>query len=247
MQPDPDDLAAAALDRDGAAPDATDAPAGSAEDRATLAAYRRVVEVGRSLTDADADLGDGPPADLFDRISAEVADEGPGGVAPDRPDTPPPGPPGDLVVLEERRRRWLVPAAVAAAVLLIGGIIGVSTFRSGEPTRELVASADLDLLAGGGSGTAELVDQDGELHLVVDVEDLTPTQRADFFELWLLSTDPEDPDPQPLEKFETDGTIDVVLPASVDPDRFPVVDISEEVDDGDDSHSGLSILRGQLT
>ncbi len=42
-----------------------------------------------------------------------------------------------------------------------------------------------------------------------------------------------------------DGTFEV--PDDVDLDRFDVVDVSVEPDDGDPTHSGASILRGDLT
>jgi hypothetical protein len=37
------------------------------------------------------------------------------------------------------------------------------------------------------------------------------------------------------------------VPADLDPDTYSVVDISIEPRDGDDAHSGRSILRGQLS
>jgi hypothetical protein len=37
-----------------------------------------------------------------------------------------------------------------------------------------------------------------------------------------------------------------VLPDDLSTTEFPVVDISGELNDGDESHSGKSILRGQL-
>lgn len=40
--------------------------------------------------------------------------------------------------------------------------------------------------------------------------------------------------------------IDVAIPPGMSTRRFPVVDISEEVDDGNPGHSGKSILRGTL-
>ena len=72
-----------------------------------------------------------------------------------------------------------------------------------------------------------------------------PVTTADVPALWLL--DPTNGNPQPLTKFDqTDGVVEVVLPPGLSTAEFPVVDISEEVDDGDTTHSGKSILRGEL-
>jgi hypothetical protein len=37
-----------------------------------------------------------------------------------------------------------------------------------------------------------------------------------------------------------------VVPADLDPDTYTVVDISIEPRDGDEAHSGRSVLRGEL-
>jgi hypothetical protein len=79
----------------------------------------------------------------------------------------------------------------------------------------------------------------------VDLSGLTPAEAADFYELWLLA--PDGSNPQALTKFDqTDGVVEVVLPDDLSTTEFPVVDISGELNDGDESHSGKSILRGQL-
>lgn len=264
MRLDPDDLAAAALQRADGEP--TVVP-DDAEDRATVDEFRRIVGLGRSLR-ADDVATDDPPADLWDRIQAELATGSGTLTRPGDTDAPPrlsvvpgggghvPEPPhhhvdaeSDVVQLSGRRRAWRAVAGIAAAVVLLAGAAGLVISQQGGSRggQELVAGADLELLAGGGRGEAQLVKRSDGMHLVVDVSGLTPAEQADFYELWLLSTDPANPDPQSLDKFDRrDGVIDVVVPPSIDPKRFPVVDISEELDDGDESHSGKSILRGKL-
>jgi anti-sigma-K factor RskA len=232
MRLDPDELAAAATEHDGVHVLPED-PA----DRADLAAYRRVVAVGRSLTPDDVATDDAP-ADLWDRIAEQLSDD----PASPEPESSSAG--AEVVSLDSRRRVWKVLAAVAAVVLLVVGAVGLANRSSGSGT-ELVASTDLSLLQGGGAGTAELVKRSDGMHLVVDVSGLSPAERADFYELWLLT--PDGKDPQSLTKFKKDaGTIDVSIPPGMSTKRFPVVDISEEIDDGDESHSGKSILRGSL-
>lgn len=248
MRLDPDELAAAALGRDDRVSDDLDVVPSDPEDRADLAAYRRVVAIGRTLTPQDR-ATDEPPVGLWDRIAEQIAADGPAtdGPVSDGPATavPTAADGGQVVALDSRRRTWQVLGAVAAAVVLIAGAAGLIISQTSDGGTELVASTDLAVLAGGGSGTAELVQRDDGLHLVVDVSDLTPAEQADFYELWLLT--PDGGDPQSLTKFqERSGVIDAVVPPGVDTAQFPVVDISEEIDDGDTSHSGKSILRGTL-
>lgn len=239
MQFDPDDLAASALARDGEPSLQPTDP----HDRTTLQLDRRLVALGRSIADEDRERFD-PPDDLWDRISAELSDSGSRTARIADPGTSTPAAPGgaEVVDLASRRRSPRILAA-AAVVLLIVGAVGIGLNRQGGT--ELVASTDLQLLAGGGTGTAELVRESDGMHLRVDVSDLSAAERADFFELWLLT--PDGKQPQSLTKFDrTSGVIDVRLPAGMSTTRFPVVDISEEIDDGDTSHSGKSILRGSL-
>jgi len=210
----------------------------------------RLGALGRP-TAADRDL-DAPPPDLWDHISDE-AFAPPGEMnapadAPNGADAPGAG----VVDLSERRnRRQMVGAkvglaAAAAALVLIAGVAAVLVSRSSGTDTEVVAATDLDLLAGGGSGSAELVQTDDGLELVVDVSDLQPQADSDFFELWMLT--PDASAMQTMGTFEaTSGRVEVPVPASVDADEFPVVDISEELDDGDSTHSGKSILRGTLS
>lgn len=237
MRFDPDDLAASALARDG---EPTVEPA-DPRDRSLLQMDRRVVALGRSISDEDRARHE-PPTDLWDRISAELSDSNSGTITSALSPAPASGG-AEVVDLASRRRAPRMMAAAAAVVLLVVGVVGVTLNRQGG--NELVASTDLELLAGGGTGTAELVKESDGMHLRVDVSGLSAAERADFFELWLLT--PDGKDPQSLTKFEDrSGVIDVRLPAGMSTTRFPVVDISEEINDGDNTHSGKSILRGSL-
>jgi hypothetical protein len=47
-----------------------------------------------------------------------------------------------------------------------------------------------------------------------------------------------------LGPLRPDGVYD--LPAGLEPEQFPIVDVSLEPIDGDPTHSGDSLLRGQL-
>jgi hypothetical protein len=208
------------------------------DDPAERAAFERIAQV---LSAGPVDLDDaGPPADLWDRIAARLDDPAPTAsvtsLADRRAGRPATAEPG-------RIGRTLL--AVAAAVLIVVALGAVMFNQASGGGTELVASTDLDLLAGGGSGAAELIRTDDGIRLRVDLSGLSPAEAADFYELWLLA--PDGSNPQALTKFDqTDGVVEVVLPDDLSTTEFPVVDISGELNDGDESHSGKSILRGQL-
>jgi hypothetical protein len=265
MPVDPDDLAVAALRRaDARSEDLDDNRSGAValadgdllddQQLAELAALRRVVAVGRSLRESDRRRSD-PPDELWSRIDAEVfGAASPSGTATSSAATSSAATSSaasstgaQVVDLASARRARRAPLLAAAAVaVLVLGALGIWAANGEDSRDELVASTDLSLLAGGGSGRAELRQRDDGVHLVVDVAELSPAEQADFYELWLLT--PEGGDPQSMAKFDQpDGRLDVRLPDGTDTAAFPVVDISEEIDDGDDTHSGLSILRGSFS
>ena len=212
------------------------------DDPIERAAFERIAQV---LSAGPMDLDDAaPPADLWDRIAARLDEE-----------RAPAAPTASVTSLADRRaagpatrapgRIGRTLLAVAAALLVVVAVGAVLFDRASGGGTELVASTDLDLLAGGGSGAAELIRTEDGVRLRVDLSGLTPAEAADFYELWLLA--PDGSNPQALTKFDqTDGVVEVVLPDDLSTTEFPVVDISGELDDGDESHSGKSILRGQL-
>lgn len=173
--------------------------------------------------------------------------------SPESGDLPP-----DNVVPFRRPRRNVILAAAAAA-LLIAGIAGYAALRSGDDAleREVVASVDLDSaglqVPNSASGVARLVQADDdrwEVELQVDdleASGLDPADDDITLELWVLAPDATD--------MHSIGVLDAssadngrfALPAGVEPADFPIVDISLEPDDGDPTHSGQSLLRGELT
>ena len=115
--------------------------------------------------------------------------------------------------------------------------------RSG-PDERLLASATLEQLEplGRTSATARLVDEDGTTHLVIDASDMAPPPAGSSYELWLI--DRKVSDPRSLGTVT--GSEDIVVPSSIDPKTYAIVDISLEPDDGDHRHSGHSLMRGTL-
>ena len=141
--------------------------------------------------------------------------------------------------------RWSGRAAaltlVAAAFLLVAVPLALSQ-RSDDP--EVLAAADLEVLdpAVATFGHADLLVDDDAEALSIDFSATAPADE--YLELWLLAVEDDQVTPLSLGRIDGDGTF--VIPEGVDRNKFNIVDISIEANDGDESHSGRSILRGQL-
>ncbi len=215
-----------------------------------------------------------PPAGLWDRIAAAVdespadaaridpgsggtmgADAAIGDVAPAaRMHTEPRadevsarrGAPRDVARRGSRRRRFSAGALVAAcaASAAVAAVIAsvVVTQLGGEPRADDVASAVLEPLTPGiTAASAEVIEQDGQRVLVVDASALPDVEG--YLDVWLLDENAQ----QMVSLGVMDGeSIRLALPAGLDLDAFPIVDVSVEPFDGDPTHSGESLWRGAL-
>ena len=166
-----------------------------------------------------------PPGDLWDRIAGDTGSLG----------AAEPAPVAALPQRPARRLGWVLGAAAAAAV-----VVGVLLVNVDDDEPEVVASTDLELLGDAGSGRAELVEEDGVYRLRVDTAGLDAGDG--FLEVWVI--DPDISQLVSLGPLRPDGLYD--LPPGLDPQDFPIVDVSVEPLDGDPTHSGDSLLRGQL-
>jgi anti-sigma-K factor RskA len=204
--------------------------AGSQEGDAELAELRSLV-AGADPQDLGEMSWETPPDGLWDRIAAEAGVEAGGAAVP-------------LARVRARRagraRRPRLLVAAAAAVVVIAAVAGTVLATSGNDDPSLVASTSLEPLGAAGAGTAELVDDDGDLRLRVETADIDPGDG--FLEVWVI--DPEVSKLVSLGPLRPDGVYD--LPAGLEPEQFPIVDVSLEPIDGDPTHSGDSLLRGQL-
>lgn len=191
----------------------------------------------RELDASDVELTP-PPADVWEGIEAAIRDET--SMAP-------------VTSLTSRRARFgpALLAAAAAIVVIIAGAVVMTQRGNDDP---VVATAELaydpeafDPLGDGASATARLVEHGGGYE--IRLEDATlPDPAENDLELWLISTDADgaitDVQPVSLVDPTTPGTY--AVPEALDPDVYTVVDISVEPRDGDEAHSGRSILRGTL-
>lgn len=191
----------------------------------------------RELDAGDSELT-APPADLWADIDAAIADE--------RAAT--------VVSLADRRSKFSTRflAAAAAFVVVAGGVAVVASLRSSGS--DIVASAVLvhdaeafDPLGADATATARLLEHDGVFEIRLDDAAL-PDPEANDLELWLIATDADGKitDVQPVSLVDAARPGTYAVPAGLSPDVYSVVDISIEPRDGDEAHSGRSILRGTL-
>ncbi|WP_347754239.1 anti-sigma factor [Agrococcus sp. ProA11] len=192
-----------------------------------------------------------PPAGIWDRIAAEITDDGALASSPATATlapAPAPAPRASAHVARRRRRRFSTGALLAAcaasaavaasvAVLLIGQLGGI-------PRSTDVANAVLDPLESTVSvapARAEVIERDGQRLLVVDVESLP--QVDGYLDVWLLDTQAQQM--VSLGVMDAEST-QLSLPPGLDLATYPIVDVSIEPFDGDPTHSGNSIWRGAL-
>ncbi len=191
----------------------------------------------RELDAGDAELT-APPADLWAGIDAAISDERT----------------AEIVSLEDRRPKFSTRflAAAAAFVVVAAGVAVVASLRSTDSA--VVASAVLvhdaaafDPLGADASATARLIERDGAFEIRLDDAAL-PDPEANDLELWLIATDAdgEITDVQPVSLVDAARPGSYAVPSALDPDVYSIVDISIEPRDGDETHSGRSILRGTL-
>ena len=148
----------------------------------------------------------------------------------------------------ERRRIPLGIASLVASVALLigigGGVALIGALQS--PSDEVVAAATLRALPAWpdarGEATVE-TSRSGTRELVVTLT-AAPESAGAFREVWIMSAS--------LKKLISLGVLvgdsgRFTMPADISTDAYPVVDVSEEPDNGSPAHSGNSIVRGTLS
>jgi len=157
------------------------------------------------------------------------------------------------VPITPRRSRFnttFLGAVAAVALLAVGAVVVSSIGGGGDP---VVAAAELaydpdtfDPLGADAAATARLVESGDGYEIRLDDASL-PETAADDLELWLIAVGSDGSlDVQPVALVDPTSPGTYRVPADLDPDVYSVVDISIEPRDGDETHSGRSILRGVL-
>jgi len=159
----------------------------------------------------------------------------------------------DELGLRGRRTRRTRPVVWAAAAAVVGlGIGSLTTWalvRPDDPPPaavEVVRTADLEPLPDGGAtaaGTARLLQTtDGNQLVEVSAPGLGPA--TGYFEVWLIR--PNSTQMLSLGVLLAGDVGEFTVPASALEDGYTWVDVSDEPDDGQPTHSGASVLRGEL-
>lgn len=219
-----------------------DTPEGDAE-LAALRALARRIEPGPVAWEI-------PPPDLWGRIAAaadvaaepdaEHAGDGPTEADNVRPlDSTRPSP-SRRGAAANRHPGWKVWGVAAAAAVVLIVTVGLLVPSGSSDDSTVVAAVALERLGDAGEGRAELVEHDGSLQLRLSTSDLDAGDG--FLEVWVANTDVTQL--VSLGPLRNDGIYD--LPTGLDPESFPIVDVSVEPIDGVPTHSGASVLRGQL-
>ncbi|RBY74383.1 ABC transporter substrate-binding protein [Blastococcus sp. TF02-09] len=150
--------------------------------------------------------------------------------------------PGGTVSPLRRRRRPLLLAAAAAVAGAVVGAGAVAVVQSAGDDDETVATVALDLLPEA-SGVADVVVRDdGSRVLELDLDAPAP-EDGSYYEVWVIDRSVQGM--FPLGAVEP-GTQSVELPDGLDLAEYPLLDVSVEPLDGDPTHSGVSVARGDL-
>lgn len=147
-----------------------------------------------------------------------------------------------------RRRVPAWAAGLAAAVTLVAGL-GLGRLTSGdgtpaEPGGTVIAAADLTALddTGAARGVARAVRSDGSITLRVQARELGAENG--FHEVWLINLDGTRM--VALGVLPEGDTGEFQVPRGLLDEGYRIVDISIEPNDGDPTHSGVSLARGKL-
>ena len=210
----------------------------------------------------DEQTFDPPPFDIDPEIEALLTELAPSDLDPV---TPPPevwagiehrlaDEPALVVDLARRRSpgraAWLL--GMAAALVLV--VVGVAVVMNRSSSDAVLATAELahdpqafDPLGADAAATARLVERDGVYEIVIDDARFPDVTGGADLELWLIEADDAGNIVDVAPVSLVDGSGSYTVPDELDVSTHRIVDISIEPRDGDEAHSGRSILRGTLT
>jgi hypothetical protein len=211
-----------------------------------LLSLESVARVGRGSFSADATAPAAgelsvPSARVWSSIVSELGltdvtppIEADGGSKPHAPRLAP------VIPMRSRVVRRVAAAAAAIALIAAGGLAW-QLLRPDAP--ELLATATLDAFpdwpTARGEATVRIGD-DGERLVTVTIE---APDDGGYREAWLITGDASALVSLGVVR---DSTTTFTVPDDIDLDRYDLVDVSAEADDGDPAHSGDSIVRGKL-
>jgi anti-sigma-K factor RskA len=165
---------------------------------AERASFHERVRQARETLAATFTAEEEPPADLFERIVAQL----PAKPAAERVDAPAAQPPvaDELAAAHERRevrrrspgmRNWLIGVA-AAAVIALGGVgVGAYVANQNDPLRQVLEAQDVRQatvdVTGGGTATVSI--SSSKDALVVRMKDVPAPPPGKVYQMWLIPKD----------------------------------------------------------
>jgi anti-sigma-K factor RskA len=165
---------------------------------AERASFHERVRQARETLAATFTAEEEPPADLFERIVAQL----PAKPAAERVDAPAAQPPvaDELAAARERRevrrrspgmRNWLIGVA-AAAVIALGGVgVGAYVANQNDPLRQVLEAQDVRQatvdVTGGGTATVSI--SSSKDALVVRMKDVPAPPPGKVYQMWLIPKD----------------------------------------------------------
>jgi len=211
----------------------------------------RIGALLRSMTEDDLEFA-APPADLWNDIEAAVFADSPSDTVGEESGE---SPTNNVVDITSRFRRGTAFfAAAAAAVVVVIGALVVAASGNDSSSFEVVGDARLDWQEGFvDEGVAVTVDATilgtGSAQAVQLSAAALPPRAGEDLELWLIGIDASGEltiSTLGIIESDADGTYEV--PDDFDSSAFDtvLVDISYEPRDGDETHSGASIVRGEI-
>ncbi len=211
----------------------------------------RIDALLRSMSDDDLEFA-APPADLWNDIEAAVFADSPSDTVGEESGE---SPTNNVVDITSRFRRGTAFfAAAAAAVVVIIGALVVAASGNDSSSFEVVGDARLDWQEGFvDEGVAVTVDATilgtGSAQAVQLSAAALPPRAGEDLELWLIGIDAAgELTISTLGIIESDADGTYKVPDDFDSSAFDtvLVDISYEPRDGDETHSGASIVRGEI-
>ncbi len=152
-----------------------------------------------------------------------------------------------VTALDRRRpsatRRWQVLVSVAAVVVaavLIGGAL--IAYRGNGRQSEFTAQLAATSLVPGASATADIERNAGGFRIALDAQGLPVRASGEFYEAWLKN---DAGTLVPIGTFSSSDT-DMTLWSGVSPAQFPILSVTIESPDNDQSSSGRVVLTGRV-
>ena len=246
----PEQLALAAL-REPLPPSDAGHLDGCATCRAEVASLQRARDVLAVPQLAAPGAAVAPPPRVWDAIAATAgvgavpqaagAPASPLVAAPPTAD-PVQRPDSTVVPFRSRRRPLLLAAAAVAAGAVVGAGAVTVAQRAGGDGESVTTVALAPLPDADASGVADVVlRDDGTWALELELD--APALEGSYYEVWLIDRSVEG---MYSLGVVAPGTQIVELPDGLALAEFPLVDVSVEPLDGDPTHSGVSVARGEV-